>query len=120
MKNKKEILRQKRHRTIRLKFNGNSLRPRLVLYRSINNIFVQLIDDIENKTVFSLSTLNKEIKDKLKNTGNIKSAVLFGEFFARRAKEKGIVKIVFDRSGYLYHGRIKAFADSLRKGGLEF
>jgi large subunit ribosomal protein L18 len=120
MKNKREILRQKRHRTIRLKLSGDSLKPRLVLFRSLNNIFAELIDDTQNKTIFSLSTLNKEIKDKCKNAGNLKSAVLFGEFFALRAKEKGIKKIVFDRSGYLYHGRIKAFADSLRKGGLEF
>jgi len=79
-----------------------------------------IIDDSKQKTFFSMSTLDKEIKDKFPCAGNIKASEYFGEVFSRRAKEKGINKIIFDRAGYLYHGRVKAFADALRKGGLEF
>jgi len=90
------------------------------MYRSLKNLCVQVIDDTKNKTIFSLSTSDKEIKQKLPGGGNVKAAQLFGEVFAIKAKEKGITRIVFDRAGYLYHGRIKAFAEALRKGGLEF
>lgn len=100
--------------------HGTTQRPRLVVHRSLNNISAQMVDDTQNKTLFSLSTLDKEIKQKFKSFGNIKAAEFFGEVFAHRAKEKGITKIIFDRAGYLYHGRLKAFADSLRKGGMEF
>lgn len=120
MQNKKELLRLKRHRRIRLRLRGISTRPRLVVRRSLKNLYAQLIDDTKNKTLFSLSTLDKEIKEKFPYGGNIKAAEFFGDVFARKAKERNISKIVFDRAGYLYHGRIKAFAESLRKGGLEF
>ncbi len=120
MKNKKLIKQIGRHERIRSRIKGNSDRPRLVLNRGLRNIFAQLVDDTKNKTVFSLSTLDKEIKAKFPAAGNIKAAEFFGEVFARRAVEKGIKKIVYDRAGYLYHGRVKAFADSLRKAGLEF
>lgn len=120
MKNKKEISRLKRHKKIRIRMQGVDSRPRLVIKRSLNNISAQIIDDSINKTLFALSSMDKEIKTKFKSAGNVKAAVFFGEVFARRAKEKGIGKIVFDRAGYLYHGRVKAFADALRKGGLEF
>ncbi|MCX5706205.1 MAG: 50S ribosomal protein L18 [Candidatus Omnitrophica bacterium] len=118
--NKKETARLKRHRRIRLKMEGTKEKPRLVVKRSINNLSAQIIDDTSNKTLFSLSTASKEFKLKAKNCGNIKAAGLFGEFYAQKAKEKGISKIIFDRAGYLYHGRIKTFADALRKGGMEF
>lgn len=118
--NKKEQLRLKRHRTIRLKVQGTAERPRLVIKRSLNNLSAEVVDDTRNKTVFSLSTLNKEVRQKLNSAGNVKSAELFGQLFSQKAKEKGISRIIFDRAGYLYHGRIKAFADALRKGGLEF
>lgn len=120
MKDKKELLRLKRHRRIRLGISGRSQRPRLVVHRSLKNLYAQVIDDTRNMTLFSLSTQDKEIKEKFASGGNAKAAGLFGEIFARRAKEKGITKIIFDRAGYLYHGRIKAFAESLRKAGLEF
>ncbi len=120
MKNKKEISRLKRHRRIKQRMCGNDKMPRLVIHRSLKNLDAQIIDDVQNKTLFSLATLDKEIKQKFKSCGNIKAAEFFGEAFARRAKEKGISKIIFDRAGYLYHGRIKAFADALRKGGMEF
>jgi large subunit ribosomal protein L18 len=99
---------------------GTDKAPRLVLHRSLKHLLAEVIDDAKNKTLFSLSTLDKEIRQKFPSSGNIKAAEFFGEVFSRRAKEKGINRIVFDRAGYLYHGRVKAFADALRKGGLEF
>jgi len=120
IKNKKEILRFKRHRRIRTRISGTQERPRLIVKRSLNNISAQLIDDSSNKTLFSMSGMDKEVKQKTASCGNIKGAQFLGEVFSRRLKEKGISKIVFDRAGYLYHGRIKAFAEALRKGGLEF
>lgn len=93
--------------------------PRLMLHRSLKNLSAQVIDDAQNKMLFSLSTLDKEVKQRFPSSGNLKAAEFFGEVFARRVKEKGITKIIFDRAGYLYHGRVKAFADALRKGGLE-
>lgn len=95
-------------------------RPRLVIRRSLKNLYAQIVDDTASRTIFSLSTQDKEIKDKFPSGGNLKAAEFFGEVFARRLKEKGISGFVFDRAGYLYHGRVKAFADGLRKGGLEF
>ncbi len=99
---------------------GTDKGPRLVLHRSLKNLSAQVIDDAKNKILFSLSTLDKEVRQKFPSSGNIKATEFFGEVFSRRAKEKGIARIVFDRAGYLYHGRVKAFADALRKGGLEF
>lgn len=92
----------------------------MVIRRSLNNLSAQVIDDTENKVLFSFSTANKEFKQKAPVSGNVKAANAFGEAFSRMAKDKGITKIIFDRAGYLYHGRVKAFAESLRKGGLEF
>lgn len=103
-----------------MKMHGTNEKPRLIIKRSLNNLSAIVIDDAENKVVFSLSTANKEFKQKIKNSGNIKAAEIFGELFSAKAKEKGISKIIFDRAGYLYHGRVKTFAESLRKGGLEF
>jgi large subunit ribosomal protein L18 len=120
MENKREISRAKRHQRIRLRIHGTPMMPRLIVHRSLKNISGQIIDDTSNKTIFSLSTQYSEVKEKFPCAGNIKAAVFFGEVFARKAKEKGIIKIVFDRAGYLYHGRIKAFADALRKAGLQF
>ncbi len=118
--NTKEQSRLKRHRTIKLRMRGSAEKPRLIIKRSLKNLSAEIVDDAGNKTLFSLSSLNKEVKQKLAAAGNIKSAQTFGEIFSQKAKEKGITKIIFDRAGYLYHGRIKAFADALRKGGLEF
>ena len=119
MKDKKEQSRLKRHRRIKLKMHGTDKMPRLMIRRSLKNLSAQVIDDAQNKTLFCLSTMNKEVKQGFPSSGNIKAAEFFGEVFARKAKEKGITKIIFDRSGYLYHGRVKAFAEALRKGGLE-
>lgn len=120
MKDKRLQLRLKRHRRIRVHMSGSSERPRLIVHRTLKNISAQLIDDIKNVTIFSLSTFDKVAKQQFAKAGNVKAAALFGEAFAKKAKEKGIVRVVFDRAGYLYQGRIKAFADALRKGGLEF
>ena len=117
---KKELARLKRHKRIRMKMFGTKDKPRLVIKRSLNNLSAQIIDDTTSKMLFSLSTANKEFKSKSSNNGNIKAAQLFGELFSQKAKEKGITRIIFDRAGYLYHGRVKVFADALRKGGMEF
>lgn len=120
MKNKKEELRFKRHKRIKLRMQGTAERPRLVIRRTLKNLSAQIIDDTKNQTILSFSTFDKELKQKFPTSGNIKAAESFGQVFAQKAKEKGINKIIFDRAGYLYHGRIKGFADALRKGGLEF
>lgn len=118
--NKKELARAKRHGRIRKRMQGTKDKPRLVIRRSLNNFSGQIIDDAENKVLFSYSTASKDFKKKGASLGNIKTAQSFGESFSRMAKEKGISKIIFDRAGYLYHGRVKAFAEALRKGGMEF
>ena len=117
---KKEELRLKRHKRIKMRMSGSAEKPRLVVHRSLKNISAQILDDTVGKVMFSLSTKDKALKQKFISAGNLKSSVLFGEIFAAAAKEKGISKIVFDRAGYLYHGRIKSFAEALRKGGMEF
>jgi len=118
--NKKELLRTKRHNRIKIKVQGSGERPRLVVHRSLKHISAQIINDSDNKVIFSLSSVSKALKSKTPSAGNIKTAEQFGQMFAQKAKEKGITKVVFDRAGYLYHGRVKIFADALRKGGLEF
>jgi large subunit ribosomal protein L18 len=116
----KETKRAGRHQRIRKRISGTSERPRLCVHRSLKNFFVQIIDDNTGKILFGISTLNKEVKNKFKYGGNVKGAAALGEVVASQAKAKGIVRVSFDRGGYLYHGRIKAFADAARKGGLEF
>ena len=103
-----------------MRISGTQERPRLVVRRSLKNMHAQLIDDTKNKMLFYLSTTDKEVRSKYPCAGNVKSAEFFAQVFSRRAKEKGITRIVFDRAGYLYHGRVKVFAEALRKGGLEF
>ncbi len=103
-----------------MKMSGSAKKPRLVVHRSLKNISAQVLDDTTGKVLFSLSTKDKALKQKFACAGNLKSAELFGEIFAQVAKEKGTSKVIFDRAGYLYHGRIKSFADALRKGGMEF
>lgn len=90
------------------------------MHRSLGNIYAQFIDDISGKTLCAVSTLDKTVKDKIKYGGNKKAAEALGESAALAAKSKGIKEVVFDRGGYLYHGRVKAFADSARKNGLTF
>lgn len=115
-----EFKRSARHQRIRAKITGTKERPRLVVRRSLNNLHLQLINDIESKTILTMSSASKELKSKMPQRGNIKATIQLGEIFAEAVKAKGINKIVFDRSGYQYHGRVKALAESLRKGGLDF
>jgi large subunit ribosomal protein L18 len=110
----------RRHLHIRKKIIGTSERPRLSVHRSLKNLRAQLVDDLKGHTLFSLSTETSALKAKVVNGGNVKGSILFGETFAEEAIKKGFSKIVFDRGGYLYHGRIKAFADGCRKKGLVF
>jgi len=116
----KSQARQRRHSRIRKHMTGTSQKPRLCIYRSTRNLNVQLVDDIQAKTIISLSTLNEAFKAGHKTGGNVKAAADLGELLAKHAKEKGIANVVFDRGGYLYHGRVKAFAEAVRKAGLKF
>ena len=111
----------KRHKRIRNKIIGTKERPRLSVRRSISHLYVQVIDDTAGKTLVQLSTLSPDLKDSLKKTaGNVKGALILGTAVAEKCKKEGITKVVFDRAGYLYHGRVKALADAARKGGLSF
>lgn len=116
----KEDARRRRHRRIRKTMFGTPDKPRLTVHRSLNHIYAQAIDDHSGKTLLSASSLEAEIKQKSQRTGNKDAAKLVGELVARKCKEKGIETVVFDRSGYLYHGRVKALADAARAAGLKF
>lgn len=120
MENKSETRRVLRHRRLRNKLSGTSERPRLCIHRSNANLSAQIIDDLSGKTLVAASTLEKDFQKKQKYGGNVKAATLLGEYLASKAKQKGITKVVFDRGGYLFHGRVKAVAESARKAGLEF
>ena len=111
-------LREKKHRSIRRKIVGTAERPRLSVYRSLKNIFVQIIDDQAGKTLVSASTIEKGTKTE--NGSNVEAAKKIGEAIAKKALEKGIDTVVFDRSGYVYTGRVKALADAAREAGLKF
>ena len=113
---KRNAIRQRIHDRIRRKLAGTGVRPRLNVYRSLNHIYAQVIDDSKGVTVVSAST----VAAKAKTGGNVAAAKEIGKQIAERAKEKGITKVVFDRGGYLYHGRVKALADAAREAGLEF
>ncbi len=113
--------RQKRKKRIRKKVIGTYQRPRLSVHKSLKNTYAQIINDVQAKTLLLVSTLDKRIRNNSLNKANkTQKALLLGEILAQEAVEKGIKKVVFDRSGYPYHGRIKAFAESCRKHGLEF
>lgn len=120
MANSRQINRQRRHERIRKTVSGTKERMRLSVYRSLNNIYAQIIDDSEGRTVVSASSLDSSLKELTQHKGNAKTATEVGTLVARRAQEKGIKKVVFDRSGYLYHGRVKALAEAARAAGLEF
>lgn len=116
-KNQKRQVRQVR---VRKKVSGTPQRPRLNVYRSLNNIYAQIIDDTTKMTLAAASTLDKDIKAQLKGTGNKDAAKLVGKVVAQRAMEKGIDAVVFDRAGYLYHGRVKELGEGAREAGLKF
>ncbi len=113
---KRNEIRQRIHNRIRAKLAGTDARPRLNVYRSLNHIYAQVIDDQKGVTIASASTL----ATKSKTGGNVASAKEIGKAIAEKAQEKGVKKVVFDRGGFLYHGRIKALAEAAREAGLEF
>ena|SRR5699024_200052 len=114
----KNKVRKKRHMRVRKNVTGTAERPRLNVYRSNKHIYAQLIDDVKGETLTSASTKDKELS--IESTGTVEAAEKVGELIAKRATDKGYKSIVFDRGGYLYHGRVKALAESARSAGLEF
>lgn len=117
----KNLSRKARHTRVRKRVEGTPERPRLNVYRSSNNIYAQVIDDRAGRTLASASTLDASLRqDKKGSGGNVSAAQTVGTLVAERAKAAGVTKVVFDRGGYLYHGRVQALADSAREGGLEF
>lgn len=119
MKASKNTIRVKRHWRMRKNLNGTAERPRLNVFRSLNNIYAQVIDDVNGVTLVAASSLDKGIKEQ-GNGGNSEGAKLVGKLVAERAIEKGITTVIFDRGGYLYHGRVAALADAAREAGLKF
>ena len=119
-KDNRNDTRQKRHLRMRNKIQGTTERPRLNVYRSLNNIYAQVIDDVKGITLVSASTLDAELKGNTGHGGNKDAAKAVGALVAKRALEAGIKLVVFDRGGYLYHGRVATLADAAREAGLEF
>lgn len=115
----KETARAYRKQRIRKKISGTEARPRLAIYRSIKHLYAQIINDVESKTLLGLSTSSKEF-GAAKDAGNVKGAKELGKLLAQKALQKNISQVVFDREGFIYHGRVKAFAEGAREGGLKF
>ena len=118
--NPKLAARLKRRQRIRRKVSGSEARPRLSVFRSTRHIYAQIIDDGKGQTLVAASTLSGEIRDKLSGLKKADAAKEVGKLLAAKAREKGIARVVFDRNGFIYHGRVKAVADSCRENGLEF
>jgi large subunit ribosomal protein L18 len=118
--NPREVGRLKRKMRIRKKVSGSSERPRLTVFRSDKHIYAQIIDDVQGNTLVSTSTLTSEFKEAEQPKGKKAAAEKIGEIIARKAQDHGITKVVFDRNGYIYHGRVQALADAARKAGLDF
>lgn len=116
----KRLARKRRHFRVRKKIHGTAQRPRLSVYRSLRHIYAQLIDDTAGQTLVSASTREPSLREQLPVTMNKEAAKRVGELLARRALEKGIENVIFDRGGYLYHGRVKALAEGARENGLSF
>ncbi|MFC1961829.1 50S ribosomal protein L18 [Chloroflexota bacterium] len=119
-KNASREARLRRHHRVRLKVSGNEARPRLSIFRSLNHIYAQVIDDMQGHTLAAASTLEDEIKAGANGRSKADEAGLVGTLVAKRALEKGIRQVAFDRGGFQYHGRVKALAEAARKGGLKF
>lgn len=115
-----EVKRKKRHIRVRKKVSGTAERPRLCVYRSLNNIYAQVIDDTSGKTLVASSSVEQAAKAEKGHKGNVDAARKIGMSVGKKALEKGIKQVVFDRGGYLYHGRVKALAEGAREAGLEF
>lgn len=119
-KPRRQESRKRKHERVRKKITGTSERPRLCVFRSLTNIYAQVVDDVSGVTLVAASTLEKDIKDKLASGGNKDAAAEVGKLVAARAVEKGISAVVFDRGGYIYHGRVKSLAEAAREAGLQF
>ncbi len=117
---KRSSERRRIHRRVRKKLSGNADRPRLCVFRSLKNMYAQIIDDAQGKTLVTASTVEKDVRGDLKHAGNIQASKLVGKAIAERAIARGIGTVVFDRGGYLYHGRVKAVAEAARESGLKF
>jgi len=113
-------IRVKKHKRLRNRFQGTAERPRLSVYRSNMHIYAQIIDDDAQRTLVSASTVQKDVKAELEKTNDVAAAAYLGKVIAQRAKDAGITEVVFDRGGYVYHGKIKALAEAAREAGLEF
>jgi len=120
MKISKRQARTRSHNRIRRKVSGTAVRPRLAVFRSLKQIYVQAIDDTTGQTLVSASSLEKAMREAGKGGGNIEAAKQVGTSIAKRLQEKGIEQVVFDRGGFIYHGRVKALADAAREAGLKF
>jgi large subunit ribosomal protein L18 len=120
LKGSKNDARKRRHLRVRKKVKGTSERPRLNVFKSLNHIYAQVINDETGNTLTAASTLDPELKGKITKGGNVEAAKLVGKLIAERALSKGIEKVVFDRGGYIYHGRVKALAEAAREAGLKF
>lgn len=116
----KNDARKKRHNRVRKKVSGTTEKPRLNVFRSLKHIYVQVIDDNSGKTIVAASTADKGLKGSVKTGGNVEAAKAVGAAIAKKAVEKGVKQVIFDRGGYIYHGRVKALADAAREGGLDF
>ena len=119
-KESRQKVREKKHLRIRNRFSGTPERPRLAVFRSNNHMYAQIIDDTVGNTLVSASTLEKEVKAELEKTNNVDAAAYVGTVIAKRAIEKGIKEVVFDRGGFIYHGKVAALAEAAREAGLEF
>ena len=113
-------IREKKHRRQRNRFSGTAERPRLAVFRSNNHMYAQIIDDTIGNTLVSASTLQKDVKAQLENTDDVAAAAYLGTVIGKKAVEAGIEEVVFDRGGYIYHGKVKALADAAREAGLKF
>ena len=119
-KESRQEVRAKKHRRMRNRLSGTAQRPRLAVFRSNNHMYAQIIDDTVGNTLVAASTLEKEIKSELEKTNNVDAAAYLGTVIAKRAMEKGIKEVVFDRGGFIYQGKVAALAEAAREAGLEF
>ena len=119
-KKSRQVVRENKHRRMRNRFSGTPERPRLAVIRSNNHMYAQIIDDTVGKTLAAASTLEKDVKAELEKTNNVDAAAYLGTVIAKRALEKGITEVVFDRGGYIYQGKVAALAEAAREAGLTF
>ena len=119
-KKSRTVVRENKHRKLRNRFSGTAERPRLAVFRSNNHMYAQIIDDTVGKTLVSASTLDEDVKAELEKTNNVEAATVVGTVVAKKALEKGITTVVYDRGGFVYEGKVKALAEAAREAGLEF